>query len=68
MELATAIELRDAAKTAYRDALAARTAGFGDKTVTRQDITSLRREFESWERVVANLQRGELPIAIATWS
>ena len=70
MTLSEAITHRDAAKAAYLTALEARAVGFGDKSVSRQDITDLRHEYDNWERVVANLQRiGIFPqAAIAHWT
>lgn len=73
MDLATAITFRDAAKAAYLQALDARAVSYADKTVSRQAITDLRREYDSWCRTVATLQRqaigaGSPSAAIARWT
>lgn len=44
-----------AAQTAYRRALDARSVGFGDRSVQRQDITALRAEVQHWQREVDRL-------------
>lgn len=72
MDLATAIELRDAAKTAYLNALDARSATDGDRAVQRHDIAVLRAEYERWERTVNQLSQpaayGRPTVAIARWT
>lgn len=74
MDLSEALLMRDAAGEAYRQALAARSTSFGDKSVTRQDLKTLRDEYNSWCRIVNDLQRSAIgsnrpPVAaIARWT
>lgn len=70
MTLSEATAIRDTVKNAYLEALSARAVGYGDKSVSRQTIGELRHELDSWERIVADLQRAVLGTpraAIATW-
>lgn len=73
MTLDETVQIRDAVKAAYLQALVARASGAGDINVTRQSITDLRKELDSWERAVVQAQResiesGAYPTAaIARW-
>ncbi len=58
MDLASAIVMRDAALTAYTNALGARSETVGDTQIVHQDITRLANELARWENVVAGLQTG----------
>jgi len=44
-----------AAHTAYRAALAAKSTGFGDRSLVRHDIDKLRAEIEHWSRLIVRL-------------
>lgn len=74
MTLDEAIVLRDAAQSAYLQALEARAIGYADKSVSRQSVGELRKEYDSWCRIVNDLQRAAIgsnttPIAaIARWT
>jgi hypothetical protein len=48
--------LRDAALTAYQNALEARSETVGDNQVVHQDIEKLANELSRWENVVSGLE------------
>jgi len=57
--LADALFNLDAAQTAYRNALNAKSTGLGDRSLMRHDIDKLRAEVEHWTKTVARLDPGQ---------
>lgn len=51
-DLTTLIALRDAAKTAYENALSARMETVGDTQLAHQDIAKLAAELNRWQQAV----------------
>ena len=58
MDLAAAIVIRDAALTAYQNALGAASETVGDNQLVHQKLDVLAAELARWESVVAGLQMG----------
>lgn len=73
MDLATAQTNLANAQAAYTKALRAQSAGIGDRSITRQDITKLADEITRWEREVATLTAAAAGstrpgVRLASWS
>ena len=58
MDLAAAIAIRDAALTAYQNALGAASETVGDNQLVHQKLETLAAELSRWESVVAGLETG----------
>lgn len=67
MDLSTVTRLRSRALRAYEDALDAQSLGMSGRSVTRQNIDALFKEFQRWDRLYQTLTRGRKPYALASF-
>lgn len=67
MDLTTVTRLRSRALRAYEEALDAQSLGMNGRSVTRQSIDALYKEFQRWDRVYQRLLRGRKPYALVTF-
>ncbi|EFK1930364.1 TPA: hypothetical protein JWK76_002487 [Escherichia coli] len=58
MEISKIKSARDRAFAAYQDALEAQSLGMKGRTLTRQNISALRSEFEYWDKRLSTATRG----------
>ncbi|HAN6066850.1 TPA: hypothetical protein IFZ22_002744 [Escherichia coli] len=58
MEISEIKSARDRAFAAYQDALEAQSLGMKGRTLTRQNISALRSEFEYWDKRLFTATRG----------
>jgi precorrin isomerase len=56
LDLTTLIALRDAAQTAYQNALNARSESVGDTQLVHQDIAKLADELNRWQQLINQAQ------------
>ena len=71
MELSDAQAAYTAALTAYQSALAARSVGSGDRSVTYHDVEKLRAEVQFWAQqvsILSNSSNARGRYSIASWS
>lgn len=59
--------MRDKALAAYTDALDAQSMGMNGRSLTRQNIDTLRKEFERWERAYQMAAGKRKPYSLAVF-